>query len=132
MTGRLVAAIFAAALVALACALGNAWWGFGVATFALLVLGLALGFGRLPLSLWLLFAAYVLLLGGMNWLSASRELILGFPAPTALLVYGIWPLPLAAGLFYGLVFRASVLPEDKLEGFLREHGKRETHLGPGV
>jgi hypothetical protein len=121
MPGRLVAAMFAAALVALICALRNVWWGFGAATFALLILGLALGLGRLAPSLLLLFAAYALLLAGMGWLRDSRGLILGFPLPTALLVYGIWPLPLAAGLLYGLVFRSSVLPEVKLERFLREY-----------
>jgi hypothetical protein len=123
MAARLVAALFVAALAAITCALFNVWLGFGVATCALLVLGLALGFGRLLFGLWFLFAGYVLLLAGMVWLRDSRELILGFPAPTALLVYGIWPMPLLAGLLYGLVFRSAVLPEDKLERFLRSRDR---------
>jgi hypothetical protein len=97
-----------------------------------LVLGLALGHGaarRRPaigLSLALLFAGYVLLLSGMVFADATAlRLVGGLPAGTALLVYGIWPVPLLAGLLYALVFRSAVLPPDKLNKFLAEHGRRD-------
>jgi hypothetical protein len=124
MTSRLVAALFAAALLAVACALLNIWLGFGFASCALLILSLALGFGRLPAALLALYAAYVVLLAGMAWLGHSPRLVLGLPAATALLVYGVWPMPLLAGLLYGLWFHRAVLPDDKLEKFLAEHGRR--------
>jgi hypothetical protein len=124
MSDRTVAAIFAVALAALALFPLHAWLGFGIAACALLVLGLALGFTRLHPALLILFAAYVGLLAGMVWFAESSRLILGLPAATALLVYGIWPMPLLAALLYGLLFRSSVLPDDKLEKFLAEHGRR--------
>jgi hypothetical protein len=124
MSDRTVAAIFAVALAALVLFPLHAWLGFGIAACALLVLGLVLGFARLHPALLLVFAAYVALLAGMVWLADSSRLILGLPAATALLVYGIWPMPLLAALLYGLLFRSSVLPDDKLEKFLAEHGRR--------
>lgn len=124
MADRTVAAIFAAGLAALIAFFLNAWLAFGIAAAALLVLGLVLGFGGLRAALIVLFAGYVVLLGGMAWLADTPAIVLGFPAPTALLVYGIWPMPLMAGLLYALVFRTSVLPEEKLRKFLGEHGRR--------
>lgn len=124
MSDRTVAAMFAVALVALVLFPFHAWLGFGVAVCALLVLGLVLGFTRLHPALLLLFATYVALLAGMVWLADSSGLILGLPAATALLVYGIWPMPLLAALLYGLLFRSSVLPDNKLEKFLAKHGRR--------
>ena len=124
MRDRIVAAVLAAALAALLRFPVNDWLSFGIAVCALLVLGLALGFGRVRPSLLLLFGAYVALLAAMARLADSPRLILGLPAGTALLVYGIWPMPLVAGLLYGLWFRSSVLPEDRLQKFLAEHGRR--------
>ncbi len=132
-TDRLVAAMFAAGLLGLLLLLFNHWALFGLTVCAALLLGLALGYssGRLTapikLTLLALFAADAALLTGMVLSPTSGplpRLVLGFPAPTALLVYGIWPLPLLAGLLYALVFRSNVLPEDKLERFLAEHGRR--------
>lgn len=125
---RIVSGLFGCALAALAFVWVDAWLLFGLAAFALLVLGLALGFGAVRLSLILVFAAYALLFGGMVWLGRPGEplrLLGGLPTPTSLLVYGIWPMPLLAALLYALVFRSSVLPEDKLQKFLAEHGRRE-------
>lgn len=124
MNGRIASAILIAAAAALVLALFNLWLGFGIAACALLVLSLALGFGRLRPVLLLLFASYVALLGGMAWLGHTPRLVLGLPAATALLVYGIWPMPLLAALYYALQFRSRVLPDDKLRHFLAEHGRR--------
>ena len=124
MSDRFVGAIFAVVLVSLLLFVFNAWLLFGIAACALLVLGLALGFGSFRGTLLVLLVGYILLLGGMAWLSETPRLVLGFPAPTALLVYGVWPLPPIAGLLYALVFRSSVLPEEKLQKFLAEHGRK--------
>jgi hypothetical protein len=45
-------------------------------------------------------------------------------APTALLVYGVWPLGILPSLLYAFRFRQAVLPEDRLERFLAEHSRR--------
>lgn len=121
---RIVAAIFALGLAGVALFFFHSWLLFGIVGCGILVLCLALGFGAVHRTLLFLFAGYVLLLGGMAWLGHTARLVLGFPASTALLVYGIWPLPLIAGLLYALVFRSSVLPEDKLEKFLADHSRR--------
>jgi hypothetical protein len=42
--------------------------------------------------------------------------------PTALLIYGIWPLGIVTGVLYFLVFRKSILSDSKLEKFLRDFG----------
>ena len=122
---RIVTAMALVALAALVRLPYHDWLSFGFATCGLLVLGLALGFGRLRPRLILLFAAYVLLLAGMARLADSPRLFLGLPVAASLLLYGIWPLPLLAALLYGLVFRSSVLPDDKLEQFLAAYGRRE-------
>jgi hypothetical protein len=128
MADRTVAALFVLAMAALVLFASNVRLGFGFAACGLLVLSLALGFGRLRAGLIGLFAAYAILLSAMVWLEDSPRLVLGVPAATALLIYGIWPAPLAAGLLYGLVFRRDVLPDEKLDQFLAEHGRRR---GPG-
>jgi len=131
---RVVGAVFLAALACLIAFFFDFWGLFGLAACGLLVLGLALGYGgarnslAIRLSLAALFAAYALLLAGLIWVDRAGggpRLVMGFPLGTALLVYGIWPLPLVAGLLYALLFRSSVLPEEKLQKFLAEHGRRE-------
>jgi len=133
MQDRIVTAIFAVTVASLLLYFLNAWLAFGLAACALLTLGLGLGFGggrRITRALLALFAGYSVLLGGMVWLAETPALVLGFPAPTALLVYGIWPMPLLMGLLYALVFHSSVLPEEKLKKFLAEHGSRRSRREP--
>ena len=48
----------------------------------------------------------------------------GFPAGTAILVYGITPLGVTMGLVYGLVFDSEILPRDKQREFLDRFGKK--------
>ncbi len=131
-TDRTVAAIFAAALLCVVLFLFNRWALFGAATCGLLVLGLALGFGLrgrprvLYAGLLALLVSYAWLLWGIASFEPRGPLRLagGVPAATALLIYGIWPMPLLAGLLYALIFRSSVLPDDKLENFLAKYGRR--------
>jgi len=47
----------------------------------------------------------------------------GFPAGTAMLVYGIAPLGLMLGLLYGLIFDREILPLDKQREFLQRFSK---------
>ncbi len=124
MSDRLTGGILVCAAAALVLARLNLWFGFGLAACALLVLSLALGFGGLRPALVVVFVLYVVLLSGMAWLGHTSRLVLGLPAATALLVYGIWPMPLLAALYYALQFRSSILPDEKLERFLAEHGRR--------
>ena len=48
----------------------------------------------------------------------------GFPAGTAMLVYGIAPLGLMLGLLYGLIFDSEILPLDKQREFLQRFSKQ--------
>jgi hypothetical protein len=130
---RLVLALFGAALLGLALLALNSWLLFGIVACGMLVLGLALGFGAerrsglIATLLLFLFAGYAWLVWGMAGSDRPGDpllLIGGLPRGTALLVYGIWPIPLLAGLIYGLVFRTRVLPPDKLQQFLAEHRRR--------
>ena len=50
---------------------------------------------------------------------------LGLPAPTALLVYALWPLGVMPALLFAARFRDTVLPEDRLRRFLDAHGRRD-------
>ena len=47
----------------------------------------------------------------------------GFPAGTAMLVYGIAPLGLMLGVLYGLIFDREILPLDKQREFLQRFSK---------
>ena len=48
----------------------------------------------------------------------------GFPAGTAMLVYGITPLGITMGILYGVVFDREILPEDKQREFLDRFAKK--------
>ena len=48
----------------------------------------------------------------------------GFPAGTAILLYGITPLGVTMGIAYGLVFDSEILPEGKLRKFLDRFAKQ--------
>ena len=48
----------------------------------------------------------------------------GFPAGTAILLYGIAPLGVTMGIVYGLVFDHEILPKDKLRQFLDRFAKQ--------
>jgi hypothetical protein len=128
-----VLALGGAAALGLLLGAFNYWLLFGVVVCGMLVLALAAGFvgGRraaVKAALAALFVVYALLVAAM---AASDEpdsalrLILGLPAGTAALLYGVWPVPLAAALLYGLVFRSTLLPPEKLERFLAEYGRRD-------
>lgn len=48
----------------------------------------------------------------------------GFPAGTAILLYGIAPLGVTMGIVYGLIFDREILPKDRLRNFLDRFAKR--------
>ena len=107
-------------------------------SLALLVLALAVGFGRQgrrkagpvhPCRH--VFFIYSALLAAIVWTYQSEgepTLLLGFPVSTALLVYGIWPVGFIPGILYLLIFENSVLPRDKLQKFMAEFGRQEQDL----
>ncbi|MXY70436.1 MAG: hypothetical protein F4Y47_18055 [Acidobacteriia bacterium] len=49
----------------------------------------------------------------------------GFPAGTALLVYGIAPLGLMLGVLYGLIFDREVLPPDRQRAFIERYSSKQ-------
>ena len=137
MRGEIKALVGFLALVGLAAivlAFLNHWLLFGILTWLMMALAMAIGFGpkyrRGPLlaSIVGIFLAYSALLLLLARLDSTEELrlILGFPAATAILVFGIWPIGAVAGLLYGLVFERSVLPEEKLREFIRKFGRSGT------
>ena len=137
MRGEIKAVVGFLALVGLAAivlAFLNHWLLFGILTWLMMALAMAIGFGpeyrRGPIlaSIVGIFLAYSALLLLLARLDSTEELrlILGFPAATAILVFGIWPIGAVAGLLYGLVFERSVLPEEKLQEFIRKFGRSGT------
>lgn len=47
----------------------------------------------------------------------------GFPAATAMLVYGTVPVGIALGVLYGLAFDREILPADRQREFLARYGR---------
>ncbi len=121
-------------VAAIALAFLNHWLLFGILTWLMMALAMAIGFGpeyrRRPIlatiiGIFLAYSALLLLLALLDKPGEELRLILGFPAATAVLVFGIWPIGMVAGLLYGLVFAQSILPEEKLQAFLRRFGRSE-------
>lgn len=48
----------------------------------------------------------------------------GFPAGTAMLIYGIAPLGVTLGVLYGLTFDREILPLEKQQEFLKRFSKK--------
>ena len=48
----------------------------------------------------------------------------GFPAGTAMLVYGITPLGVTMGIVYGLIFDREILPRDKQHEFVERFARK--------
>lgn len=123
-----------AAVVAVALALVNRWLWFGILVWSILFLFAAIGYGAhsrrtsILSTLSGMFLLYSGFLIGISWTfepGAPPPLFLGLPVPTAFLVYGIWPFGVILGLLYALEFQRSVLPEDRLQQFLAEFGRKE-------
>jgi len=75
-----------------------------------------------------MLALYGALLAGIAWLDDPQRLrlLLGLPAGTALLVYGVWPIGLVWGVLYGVLFPRDVLPRERLERFLKTYGRKQS------
>ena len=117
----------------LATALAGAWGeptALGIAVLAVIMLILSLGWRGSRGAAWALagifavFAALFLAIVAFDDPDGPPRLLLGLPASTAVLVYGVWPLGVLPSLLYAYRFRDSVLPEDRLERFLAEHSRR--------
>ncbi len=121
------------------------WVGaiWGVVQITFIVSCLALGManrGRLGNRKWVfilglliwqtIFVLLVISYG--QYTEGSRELYLSFPAPTALLLYGLWPLPIFFVIVYIVSFRRWVINRDGLEKFeeiVRARRQREGNAG---
>lgn len=128
---RLILAFLALSSASLVCAFSNQVLLFGLSTGVFAVLGFVLAYGRearrpaIVIGLGIFFALYLALMIGINRTfdpAAGLDLLGGLPLPTALLIYGIWPLGIVTGVLYFLVFRKSILSNPKLEKFLRDFG----------
>lgn len=134
-TDRLFAAIAAVCALALASALTENWMALGVLIWLLLSLELWLGFGRLADSALVrgaaaaLFLIYTGVFAAMIVLhdpAGDPNLILGFPAGSALLVYGVLPLAILPTLFVTFLFDRLVLPPERVARLVERYGRRES------
>ncbi len=123
---KAVAGVFGlVGLAAIALAFLNQWLLFGILTWLMMALAMAIGFGpeyrRAPIlaaiiGIFLVYSALFLLLAQLDNPGGEPRLILGFPAATAVLVFGIWPIGVMAGLLYGLVFQRAGVSTVRLAG----------------
>jgi hypothetical protein len=134
ITSRLALVWCASAILALLLALANQWFWFGIVVWVMLLLGVAIGYGphcrRKTIlagltGMFLLYSAFLLGIARTYQPKEEVSLFLGLPAPTALLIYGIWPCGVLLGVLYAVEFHRAVLPEDKLQKFLAEFGRKE-------
>ena len=121
--------------VAVGSAFAGEWMWFGFACWLILALELKLGFGRAASSplvrtaVAALFCSLSGLLAAMRWVhdpSGGPRTFWGFPAGTALLIYGIWPLAIALTLFVTAVFDRLALPPEHVARLLAQHGRKES------
>lgn len=125
----------AASLAALLAGLAGKAAAFGLAAVALIVLLAGLGLrapGAPSRATLAILLAFGVLFGGLLVLAfllhdpdSPLALIGGFPAGTAMLVYGIGPLGLALGVLYGLAFDREILREGNQRRFLERHGRTQ-------
>ncbi|HYO14154.1 MAG TPA: hypothetical protein VE685_13245 [Thermoanaerobaculia bacterium] len=124
----LVLLALAAPATLLAFCFGGAWGAWGAALagaafpVALMGLGAARG-GRLGALRWPLVVLGLVLAGGLAAVLALPDGgpdVLGLPLATAILIFGIIPVPLAlVGLAYAATFERWTLPEEDLERIRR-------------
>lgn len=125
---RIVQSIAVTALVAVALAITGHWLAFGIASWAVLMLSVAVGFSagpsgaprRILLSVAVMFALYSAMVVASALLedpTGEPVLWMGLPRATAVLVYGIWPLGVLPAVLYLVEFSRSVLPADRLAHF---------------
>lgn len=123
---RTPAAIGLAAVAGVALGWSHLPLAFGVLTWAVLCLAIAIGFGdavrrsRVAFSITGIFLLFSGLVAAVFWYDAPAgelRLWLGLPAATAILVYAIWPLGVLAGVLYVVEFERSILPADRLRRF---------------
>jgi len=131
---RLLLLFALVAVAGLLLSLANQWLAFGICCWLIMILTLAVGYGRqsrhraIRATLLGLFLVYSLLLAGIAWVDhpeGGLRLLFGLPLGSALLVYGIWPLGVVSGILYALVFDQAVLPEPKLRAFQSEFGRKD-------
>ncbi|MEE9219486.1 MAG: hypothetical protein V3U98_10520 [Acidobacteriota bacterium] len=125
---------------------GILWLGWAFGVFQILLYAALMAFGGskrgslrgLGYPLLLSTAAYLavwswLVLSYRSYMSgAGRSLFLAFPAPTALLVYGLWPLTLLFTLCFVLGFKRWVLSDEDYAEYQRLLAARQRRLGGGA
>ena len=111
------------------------WWGlaFGTLQIIFFVSCLVLGVRDSQRPRW------IFLLGGLAYMATfwalvfadyayaqddAPSLVLGFPLPTALMLYGLWSIPLVFMVFYIVRFERCILDPQELEEFQRAAQQR--------
>ena len=129
---RIFAAIAAVCALAVAAALAGWWFWFGALAWLLLALELLLGFGAacrsaiVRATAAVIFLGFTAVLAGMKLLhdpAGGPGTILGFPVGAALLFYGIFPLGFVPLIVVTALFDSHVLPKERVERLLAEHGR---------
>ena len=123
-----------ASLAALAAGLAGQALALGILAVALIVLLCMIGLqaprrtSRLTvLTLVAYGAAFCALLAfsfRLHDSTAPLTTIGGFPAGTAMLIYGIAPLGITLGVLYGLTFDREILPLEKQREFLKRFSRK--------
>lgn len=109
------------------CAWFNWWVIFPFCMIAFIVVYLAMGaarqgrLGPVATILWVVGLGYAFLFSLLIWLYTQNPTgmpttyILGLPPATAVLFYGIWPLPLLLAVAYGLVFDRWIIRREDMD-----------------
>ena len=123
-----------ASLAALAAGLAGQALALGIGAVALIVLLCMIGLQaprRTSRSTVLTLIAYGAAFCGLLAFSfrlhdptGSLTTIGGFPAGTAMLIYGITPLGITLGVLYGLTFDREILPLEKQREFLKRFSRK--------
>jgi len=119
--------LLVATLAMLLCVWLNWWVVFPLFMILFIVVYLAMGaerkgkLGPVTSILWVVGTGYVILfylliaLYKANPAGMPKTYILGFPPATAVLIYGIWLLPLLLGITYALIFDKWIIRKEDLE-----------------
>jgi len=133
LENRLAAVLAALGLLTVGAGFVNALPTMAVGLISVLILSLALGWGAAlglrPVAIYLggcllLYAGLILAMIALDDPTTAEPVLWGgFPRATALLVFGLWPLGTLPTILYGLRFKRDILPEERLQSFLRRYSR---------
>ena len=107
-------------------------WCFGILQIAFFAGLFALGLGeRAPR--WIFIAGFILVASAFTGMvladrSAGDAIVFSMPAPTAWMLYVLWPMPLIFMAYYVLKFREIVVTDEDLKRFEQLRTSKLSHL----